>query len=122
MTTFTETSHAGEHILSEGNGDISRENITVLSGQNLVAGAVLGIVTASGKYAEYDNAASDGTEVAAGVLFEAVDASAADAPGVANVRNCEVYLAGLTWEAGQDQAAQDAGVADLKALNVIVRD
>lgn len=122
MTTFTETSHAGEHILSEGNGDISREKITVLSGQDLAAGAVLGIVTASGKYAEYNNAASDGTEVAAGVLFAAVDATGGDADGVANVRNCEVNLADLVWEAGQDQTAQDAGVADLKALNVIARD
>jgi Bacteriophage lambda head decoration protein D len=42
--------YAGEFVVSEGNGSISRESITVLSGQNLVAAAVLGKITASGKY------------------------------------------------------------------------
>lgn len=38
------------------------------------AGLVLGIVTATGRYAPYDNAHSDGTEVAVGVLSETTDA------------------------------------------------
>jgi len=36
-------------------------------------GLVLGKVTASGKYAQYDDNASDGTEVAAGILEEEVN-------------------------------------------------
>ena len=44
----TEGRYAGEFIVSEGNGKISRETTTVLSGQTLQAGAVLGKVTASG--------------------------------------------------------------------------
>ncbi len=54
-------------------------------GQALEAGAVLGKVTASGKYKAFDPAAVDGSEAAAGVLYGAVDASAADAEGVAIV-------------------------------------
>ena len=38
--------------------------ITVLSGETLEAGAVLGKVTASGKYKALDPAAVDGSEVA----------------------------------------------------------
>lgn len=46
MSVVTEKVHAGEFLISEGNGSISRSEITVLSGQDLAAGAVLGKVTA----------------------------------------------------------------------------
>ena len=62
MPELQEGRYAGEFIVSEGNGKISRETITVLSGQNLQAGAVLGKVTASGKYKALDPAAVDGSE------------------------------------------------------------
>jgi hypothetical protein len=42
MTTLTEDLHASGFIASEANGHRSREEITVLSGQNLKAGAVVG--------------------------------------------------------------------------------
>ncbi|MCE7886585.1 MAG: head decoration protein [Alphaproteobacteria bacterium PRO2] len=51
MTELTEEQHAGEFIVTEANGSLSRESATVLSGQNLKAGHVLGKVavgTASG--------------------------------------------------------------------------
>ncbi|MFJ9740821.1 head decoration protein [Streptomyces sp. NPDC101166] len=38
------------------------------------SGLALGVITATGKYAPYNNAASDGTEVLAGFLLTAVDA------------------------------------------------
>jgi len=45
LATLTEGQHAGEFILGEAPGTRSRENVTVLSGQNLKAGAVVGRVT-----------------------------------------------------------------------------
>lgn len=42
MPSLTEGKHTGEFILSEANGDLSREQIIVLSGENLKAGHVLG--------------------------------------------------------------------------------
>lgn len=45
MTTKTEGQHAGEFIVSEAPGTLSRDTVTVLSGQNLSAGAVLGKLT-----------------------------------------------------------------------------
>ncbi len=48
MTTLTEGKNAGEFIVSEQESLLSRDVITVKSGQNLVAGAVLGaLVTAT---------------------------------------------------------------------------
>lgn len=114
MAILTESSHAGEFILSEANGNLSTEQIVVVSGQDLAAGTVVGKVTASGKYAAYSDGASDGTEVAAGILFDAVDASAADAAGVIVERLAEVKGDALT---GSDANA----VTDLLARNIKVR-
>jgi hypothetical protein len=44
MTELTEEQHAGEFIVTEANGSLSCESATVLSGQNLKAGHVLGKV------------------------------------------------------------------------------
>ena len=125
MPTLTEGTHAGEFIVSEataGATGVARGRTAgiLASGQNLAAGSVVGIVTASGEYAAYNNAAGDGTEVAAGILFDAVDASTAAADCVVLDGDCEVNGAELVWN-GADQAAQDAAVADLRALGIRVR-
>jgi len=44
MTVLTEVQHTGEFLVTEANGSLSRETVTVLSGQNLKAGHVLGKV------------------------------------------------------------------------------
>jgi len=112
---LNEGKHAGEFLLSEGNGDISREQVTIAAAAGaLVPGTVLGKITASGKYVAYSNAASDGSEVAAGIVFYAVPDSAADQTVLAIVRSAEVIGAELT---GLDAP----GTADLRAIGVIVR-
>jgi copper homeostasis protein CutC len=115
MATFTEARRTGEHLISEANYTRSRENITIISGAGILApGTVLGKITASGKYSAYNNANSDGTEVAAAVLYAAVDATSADVPAVAHVRDCEVAEILMT---GLDADA----IKDLAAIGVIVR-
>lgn len=113
----TQTIRSGEFLLSEGNGHISRETVTILTGQSAVlsAGTLLGTITATGKYSVYDGAATDGTEVASAILYNAnVDATVADAKAVAVVRMAEVkrdYLTGLDADAE----------ADLLTNNIIIR-
>lgn len=120
MTVLTEGPHALEFLYSEASGSRSRDNITVVAGQNLNAGAVVGVITASGKYAVYDDAAGDGTETAAGILAYDTDASAADVQAVVISRDAEVNADELGWN-GQAQPAIDAGVADLAALGIVAR-
>jgi hypothetical protein len=120
MTVLTEGRHSLEFLYSEASGNRSRDNITVVTGQNLTAGTVVGVVTASGKYAVYDNAASDGTETAAGILGYDTDATAADIEAMIISRDAEVNADELNWD-GQAQPAIDAGVADLAAAGIIVR-
>lgn len=117
MATYTEARQTGEFLISEASGTRSREAVTVVSGAGaLAAGTVLGKITASGKYAPYDDAVdpADGTEAAAAVLYAPVDATSGDAPAVVIVRDAEVAEIHLT---GIDAA----GITDLAALGVIVR-
>ena len=121
MATLTEGTHAGEFIVSEGNGHISRKAITVLSGEDLVAGAVLGIVTASGKYAEHDPGDATGLEDAVAILFEAVDATAGDTDGVAISRMAEVNGDEIVWITGIIAGDKTDGITSLETVDIIVR-
>lgn len=53
---------------------------TLVSGQSVVRGQMLGIVTASGKYATYASNASNGTEVANAICAQTCDATSGDLP------------------------------------------
>ncbi|KVH43527.1 head decoration protein [Burkholderia diffusa] len=106
-------SQTAEFLVSEGNGQISREHIIVKAGPALPAGQVLG-VTSTGEYAPYDNAANDGAEVAAAVLYAPLAASEAPRSATGIVRLAEVAAARLT---GLDAA----GRTDLAERHVIVR-
>lgn len=120
MPTFNEPMRPYEVLFSEANGSLSREGITVASGAGiLAAGTVVAKITATGKYVAYDNAGTDGSETAAGVLLQGVDATSADAEVVAAVRLCEVRLDAMQWAAGLLQADIDAALVDL-AVNFIV--
>ena len=115
MPTLVEGKHPGEHLVSEANGTLSREEVVVAqTGAAIVSGTVMGKVTATSKYKPYANGAADGTEVAAGVLYTNLPAFTGDAKAVLHVRLCEVSGINLT---GSDAP----GITDLKALSVIVR-
>jgi hypothetical protein len=121
MPDLQEGQHAGEFIVSEGNGAISRETIIVLSGETLDAGAVLGKVTASGKYKVLDPAGADGSQVAAAILYDAVDAATADAEGVAILRLAEVHGEELVWPDGIAAGEKTTALGELAALTIIAR-
>lgn len=214
MTTLTEGFHAGEFLVYEEEKNYSRDAITVLSGQNLVAGAVLGrievgtassaatggntgngamgavtvgagaqagaysvkiteaatnagnfqvtdpqgdvvgvgtvavafsggglsftladgatdfavgdsftltVAAGSKKFVEHDPAGTDGRQVASAILFDAVDATSADQPGVAITRLAEVNGNEITWKSGISSPNKTAGIAALAAAGIIVR-
>lgn len=118
---LTESTRPGEFIIAEANGSISREEVTIVSGQNLAAGTVVGKITASGKYTAYDDDNADGSETAAGILYAAVDASGGDKKGVIIARHAEVADSLLVWAGTNDAGDKTAGKADLAALDIILR-
>ena len=213
MTTFNETQHAAEFLVSEASGTRSRETGTLLSGQDLEAGAVLGEVTkdtasaaahagntgdgtvgevvlaagsivgvyralctepaanggtfavenpngvtvgvaevgtefsdqltftiadgatdfvagdgfditvaaGSGKFKEYDPTNTDGSEIAAAVLYANVDASLADTSMTYIARDAEVDGNALQWFTGATDNQKTTGKADLALVGIIAR-
>jgi len=109
-----ESMHAGEFLLSEGAGNISREAINVAAGPALEPGQILGLVTATSEFAPYQPTADDGTENAVAILYGPLGESDVARRGRAIVRLAEVSEAHLT---GLDPAAEKA----LAAHFVIVR-
>lgn len=118
-STTVEGLHPFEAVLSYDN--ISKDTVTLISGQNLTAGTVLGKITASGKYTLHNNAASDGSEVAAAVLAYDGDASGGDASVVAITRLAEVKEDLLVWKTGISAPNKAAGIVALAANFIIAR-
>lgn len=120
MPTMTNT--VGQFVKYEAPNNYSREDVIVLSGQNLAAGTVVGR-NADNKITAYTPGASDGTQNAMGVIVAGVNASGADAPGVIIARHAiTVDKTGLVWGSGvTTDAHKNTGVAALKALGILCR-
>ncbi len=119
MTTLTQGLRSFEFLISEGNGQISRDSATLAAG-DLVAGTVLGKVTATGKYKLHDAGASDGTEDAVAVLAYDTDASSAEQSCTVVARLAEVSTDILTWKSGISAANKAAGILNLATASQIV--
>ena len=121
MTILTEGRHPGGFLVWEAFRDYTRETITVASG-TLEPGTVLVKITASGKYAGHDPAATDGTETAVAVLWGKADASGGDAPAVALVRGpAIVNRYDLVFAADLTDPEVAAAHAGLLAAGILVR-
>ena len=125
MTVLTEGQHTGEFILSEANGALSRDAVTVdvPAATLLEPGTVLGQVSATGHYAPYDSANSDGTEAAVAVLYSTLDnangLATAEMAGVIVNALAEVREADLIFSEGVDEAG---ALVDLRAIGIKARD
>ena len=122
MTTYTENNRVSDWLKYELNPDFCREQVTIVSGQNLKSGTVLGKITASGKMTAYDDDNGDGSSTAVGILLYDVDATSADKKGVMIARGPAIISSeSLVWAGTNDAGDKTAGLADLAALNFIVR-
>ena len=123
MTTLTEGKHAGGFHVWEVLRDYTRETITIASGAGTLApGTVLGKITSGGKYTVLTPGATNGSQNAAGILWGAVDASAADAPGVVLLRGpAIVNRHEIVWPDGATEAQITAATTALAALGIIQR-
>lgn len=213
MTELNEGQHRAEFLVSEANGTLSRETVTILQGQVLKAGHVLGKVSVgtasgaaaagntgngtigtvstgddakpgvyqavciepatdggtfsvedpngvvigtavvgtpfagevnfaiadggtdfaagdrftvtvaegSGKYKEYDPANTDGSQTAAALLLDNVDATDGDIEAVAVLRQAEVNAAELVWFDSADANQKATALAQLKTQDIVAR-
>ena len=122
MPVLAEPLNLGDLLKYEAPNLYSRDRVTVVSGQSLPLGAVVGIVTASGKFKQIDPSAEDGSQVAAGVLLQASDATLADRDdGLVVARHAIVADHTLAWPDAVTNSEKLAAIAQLKALGVLVR-
>lgn len=122
-TVFTEGRHPGEFLLTEGNGQISREVGIIVSGSGVIApGTVLGRITASGKLAPSPATGSDGSESAVAVALYGCDATSADQKVAIIARSAEVKADALVFASSvNDAAKRTAKATQLAAAGIIVR-
>jgi hypothetical protein len=123
MTVLTEGRHPGEFLMTEANGQRSRDSITIASGAGIIApGTVLGKITASGNYLASAAGATDGSQTAVAIALYGCDATSGDVAIAAITRDAEVNGKILTWHPDRDQAAEKAAArADLASVGIIVR-
>ena len=93
-----ETSH---DEIETGQLPLVSDPVTILQGQKLPRGAVLGKISATGKYVLSLAAAVDGSEVPTRVLAHGVDATAGDVNS-AGYSHGQFIFEGLTLGAGHD--------------------
>lgn len=123
MTVFNEGRGAGEFLLSEANGNRSRDVVTVASGAGVIApGTVLGKLTTGGKYTPSPATGSDGSQTGVAVALYGCDATSADQKLVVIARDAEVNVNLLAYASSVDDATKRAAKAtQLAAVGIIVR-
>lgn len=121
MAVLAEPNRLNDWLKWEQENRYSREKVTIASGQNLSLGQVVGKITASGKYAAFNQDGTDGTEAAAGIVISDYDASTADLEGVIICRDAIVVEDNLVFPSDIEAAEQAAAMAELKVLGIIAR-
>lgn len=96
---------------------------TISDSTDFVAGDGFDIVVAagSGNWTQYNQDASSGAQVPAGILFDDVDATTADTPALVIVRQAEVIGSKLIWPSDIDAGEKTAALAHLAAIGIVVR-
>jgi hypothetical protein len=104
QATYQTTAFVPDGLIAQNAHLLVDEPITLISGQNLLRGAVLGKITASGKYTLSASAAVDGSQTPAAVLAVDTNAAAADKATVAYFRG-DFQASAVTLGAGHTLAS-----------------
>lgn len=136
LTCIEPASDAGEFIVEDPDGinigvavvgtEFSAGGLTFTiadGATDFVAGDAFTITVAegSGKYVAFNQDGTDGSEVAAAILYDNTDASTAERDAVAIVRDAEVNGNDLTWPSDIEAAEKTEAIAQLAAIGIIVR-
>ncbi|MGH8429300.1 MAG: head decoration protein, partial [Solimonas sp.] len=117
-----ETNNLGDLLKYEAPNLYSRDLATVAAAQNLLLGAIVGRDSATSKLKALDPAATDGTEMAVGVLAADVDATLIDREDALLItRHAIVASHALVWPVAVTPTDKATAIAQLEARGVIVR-
>ena len=100
----------------------SHINLTISDGAtDFIVGDIFTVNAIFGEYAEFDPAASDGTQTAKAILRSGVDASTAEQKCVVYVRDCEVRASDLGWITGITEVQKATAITALETAGIILR-
>jgi len=100
----------------------SHINVTLADGaEDFDVDDTFSIDVLTNEYAIFNAGASDGTETAKGILFDAVDASGAEQSATMSARDCEVTAGELVWNSGTTSIQKVAAETSLKSVGIILR-
>jgi hypothetical protein len=105
--------YAGDHInctLADGSTDFEVGDTFTIA------------VSVASEIGEFNPAASDGLQFAAGILVEAADASAAPKETVIIARDAIVSRQALVWKTGVTAPQKAVAIAQLKTLGILARE
>ncbi len=122
MALLQEPNTLGDLLKYEAPNLYSRDEVVVGAGQTLALGAVVGRVTATDEIVALDPAASDGREIVAGVLLEAVTVARGERRrSVIVARHAIVFGGALVLPTSLTSEQIATALAQLAALGVLVR-
>lgn len=122
MPVLQEPNNLGDLLKYEAPNLYSRDLATVAAGQQLSLGTVVGLESATNKLHALDPTATDGTEIAIGVLATDVDATLIDVDDALLIaRHAIVASAAIIWPAGISAAEKATAISQIKTLGVLVR-
>lgn len=98
-------------------------NFSLTDATDFIVGNYFNIIVAagSGKATAWAPTAVNGSQDAAGILYDNVDATSADKAAVITARDSEVSLAGLSWAATVTAAQKDVALDQLAARGIVAR-
>ena len=127
MTTKSMPARDLAFLMTESNGNLSRNSITIPSGTGeVVAGTVLGeLTTTAGHYVpspDVETVGIEGAETATAILGYYIDATDQDVEVAVVDKDAEVKLGSLLFDASVDDEPKTAAkIAQLNAVGIRAR-
>jgi len=97
----------------------TKDTVIVAASQTLAVGQVVGQVTASGSIVILAPGASDGSQIAVGVMVDPISPIASTQKGTILARGAVVDPTKLQWPGGITAPQKATALAQLKALGII---
>jgi len=123
MPSIIQPQNLGDLLKYEAPNLYSRDQETVAAAQNLTLGTVVGRETTTAKLKVLDPAATDGSEIAIGVLANDIDATLIDREdAILIARHAIVARGELVWPTGITASQKRDAIHQLATAGVLVRD
>lgn len=106
-------------LLVEVHSGWTKDTVTIGASQTLAIGQVVGKVTATDAFVILAPAASDGSQIAAGVMVDPISPIASTQKGTIIARGAVVDPTKLQWPGGITAGQKTTALAQLKALGIV---